>query len=238
MSAERAARVTSPVQHMSSTARDIAAPAALAVGGVVLGASACLTGGLSLAVVSVAFGAAGVTTSIGELTDKYALPADSSEKIAKGVEHVLLEEAKYQAANVSAATQTDQHRESPTTGSETVFIENARASRRFDAVKCEGQIIDGAAHIFYGGVPGQESDPADGPAPPWRDFIEKGITWGGLFTGGIGWWKGGKGVIEGILLGADAIKETGVVPAGPATDTGYFAKDAFSLGSDLYGLKP
>ncbi|UQA57165.1 hypothetical protein [Polyangium aurulentum] len=235
MPVERAARVTSPVQHMSSTARDIAAPAGIAIGAAIV-VSAYFTGGISLLVISAAFGAAGVTTSAGEMLDTYALSPDASEKIEKGVEHVFLEEAKHQAANVSGVTLTDQHVQSPTTGSESITIETGKASRRYDLTQCNGQIVDGAAHILYGGVPGRESDePGDAPTPLWRDVIEKGITYGGLAVGGYSWWTSGRQVLDGAFLAADLIKETGAVD-GPAADAGYFGKDLYSLGNDLSDL--
>jgi len=230
MSLERAARVTSPVQHMSSLARNIYSPAAVVVFGIALGVSAYFTGGLSLVAISGAMGAAGVTVSTGQLLDKYVRPADASEKIAKGVEHVFLEEAKYQAANVSVATLTDQHGESPSTGSESVYIENARASRRYDQTKCNGQILDGAEHIYYGGAALGETAPGDGPPPAWREIIDKTIEYGGI---GLGVWGGltsGMSVLEGLSLAADISSSLGAVPDGPV-------KDGLFFGKDLYGLK-
>ena len=153
---EQAARVTSPIAHVSSSATK--AGLALGAGAVVV---AFFSGGLSLAayasLLSTGMGA-------GKLLDKHVLDEDGAELIIVGVVHVLLDEAKLRAANASELTRTDQHDGFVTTGSDSVFIEGFPASRRTDSTSCAGTIFRGSAHIFYGGAatgdaPGQYLNP-------------------------------------------------------------------------------
>jgi len=142
---EEAARVSSPVAHVSNTGTHVG----LAVGAGVAVVLAVFSGGISL----VAFaGYASLGMGAGGLLDKYVVPEDGSEKIIEGVVHVLLDEAKLQAAHASEITKTDQHGGFVTTGSDSVFIEGFPASRRTDSTSCAGTIARGSAHIFYGGA--------------------------------------------------------------------------------------
>lgn len=142
---ESAARVTSSVVHVSSTATKLGTGAGFAAVGVI----ALLTGGIG---VIAAAGIVSTGMSAGTLVDQYS-GLDDSEKIISGAEHVFLDEPKHQAANASENTRTDQHDGHIVTGSDSVFIERFPASRRHDEVECSGpgRISSGSEHIFYGG---------------------------------------------------------------------------------------
>ncbi len=147
MALEKAARVTSPVAHVSSTATDVLTGAGIVLSffvGPEAGIFARFVAGVALA---------GRANVVGHAIDSYLMGADASEKIAEGVPHVFVDEPKYQAANTSPQTLTDEHQESPRTGSLTVTIEKFPFSRRADVTKCDGVIVDGSQHVFVGGVP-------------------------------------------------------------------------------------
>lgn len=217
MSVEQAARVTSSVDHKSFNIQ-----IAYTAGGIALGALIVFTGGASLAVFAVAATVAGTTQSVGNLIDKYVNPRDASEKIVKGVEHVFLEEAKNRAANVSPQTRTDQHDESPVTGSNCVFIESMPASRRTDFTKCNGLIIDGAPHIFYGGEPTDQSKRPEESAPVALQVVQKTVDAAGLVAGAP------TNRVEALLWAVDAADFVGAVPEGHFQDW-HFVKDLPSL---------
>ncbi|MDI1475987.1 hypothetical protein [Polyangium sp. y55x31] len=219
MSVEQAARVTSSVDHKSFNIQIV-----YTLGGVALGALIVFTGGASLAVFAAAATVAGTSQSIGNLIDKYVDPRDASEKIVKGVEHVFLEEAKNRAANVSPQTRTDQHDESPATGSNCVFIENAPASRRTDFTKCNGLIIDGAPHIFYGGEPTDQSKRPEEKAPLALQVVQKTVDAAGLVAGTP------TNKVEALLYAVDVADYVGAIPEGHFQDW-HFVKD-------LPGLMP
>ncbi|NUQ77658.1 MAG: hypothetical protein HUU21_29320 [Polyangiaceae bacterium] len=161
MPVERAARVTSPVEHSSMLLRNEAYPK-IAV----------------LFTVSVATGqvegveAASWLVDLAKFGDEYLLPAEVSEWIVEGVDHVFLQKPRFRAANVSEKTITSKDHSSPATGSDSVYIENRPASRRFDFTLCGGKIVDGAEDIYYGGTPAsKEERPPEGPG--WMQSIEK-----------------------------------------------------------------
>jgi len=220
MPAQRAARVTSPVEHTSSMARDIASPAGLVIGGVII-ASAIYTGGMSFAVYAAATGWAGLTASTGQILDKHVLPADGSEKIVKGVPSVHLDEPKYQAANMGDVTRTDQHDSQLETGSETVYIENERASRRGDFTECGGIITDGSPHIFYGGADTSGERP-DEHEPWWRKAIDRTIAAAGLFTKPTNAYEAVDQVVNGLDF-------AGAFDKVPGKDEAFYLKDAYGM---------
>lgn len=145
---DEAARVTSPVGHDSNTWTHVGTV------GVGIAALGVFTGGLSVGAGLLYIGLVGAGKSAGGLADQYLAGEDASEKIASGVVHVLLDPEKYQAANASEVTRTDEHDEAVKNGSDTVFIEGWPASRRGDATHCPGVgvIRGGSKHIFYGGA--------------------------------------------------------------------------------------
>jgi len=147
MALEKAARVTSPVAHVSSTATDVLTGAGIVLSffvGPEAGVLARIIAGVALT---------GRANVVGHAIDSYLMGEDASEKIAEGVPHVFVDEPKYQAANTSSRTLTDEHQESPRTGSKTVTIEKHAFSRRADVTKCDGVIVDGSQHVFVGGEP-------------------------------------------------------------------------------------
>jgi hypothetical protein len=143
---ERAARVTSPVEHRDYTLR-----ATGSVLGVLAGAAIVIIGRGRPRAIKAGIGVANYGRQGGIAIDGMVKLKSGSEKIVKGVPSVILEEEKHEAANTSPKTKTDQHAASPKTGSDSVFIEKYPASRRTDRVECKGTIIEGAPHILYGG---------------------------------------------------------------------------------------
>lgn len=206
MAVERAARVTSPVEHGSIVNQQI-----YTVGGVVVGALIIFTGGASLAVFALAAAAAGTTKSVGTLLDHYVAPTTASEKIAKGVPNVIYEEEKREAANVSPKTRTDEHNEQPLIGSDSVFIENMPACRRFDTTKCNGIILDGAPHIFIGGNPGVAGKKPGEVLPTWTKVLGKTIDAAGLVSLPKTW-------LEGASYAVDVVDYFNGLPEGEYKD--------------------
>ncbi|MBL8740841.1 MAG: hypothetical protein JNK04_07100 [Myxococcales bacterium] len=147
---EKAARVTSPVAHASSMATNLSTPAGVVAGIVGL----ILAPEVTVPAAIVGFlGTMGTANLAGHLIDKYAMGEDASEKIKTGVEHVFIDEPKYQAANAGPKTLTDEHNEEVQTGALHAYIENRPFSRRTDMTKCEGMIVNGSDHVFVGGEP-------------------------------------------------------------------------------------
>ena len=228
MPLERAARVTSPVEHTGIFGQTLATPGAIVIGGVFIGAA--VVGGAPAAVVFGAFmsgmAAGGLSISAGQAWDKYVAAPDASEKIEKGVEHVLLDEPKHQAANVSEVTLTDQHMKSPQTGSDSVYIENKPASRRKDITTCGGEICDGSEHIFYGGGVAGDPKKPDEQLPFWMQITQDTFKLGGLIVTP----KSAFDKIDLVLNVVDYFNGFKMM----GMDGG--AKDAAFLGKDAYGV--
>jgi hypothetical protein len=146
---EKAARVTSPVAHASSAATDTLTAIGV-VASFFVGPEAALA-----ARVMAGLAMMGNANLAGHLVDQYAMPEDCSEKIKTGVNHVFIDEPKYEAANAGPKTLTDEHNEEVKTGALHAYIENRPFSRRGDLTKCDGIIRDGSQHVYVGGPPAE-----------------------------------------------------------------------------------
>jgi hypothetical protein len=152
-----AARVTSPVEHTSGLATELATWGGVGVAVIVTIAAPEIT---ILGLLGAAATWVGGGNTVGHLADKYVMPNTASEWIEKGVDTVYIDEPKYEAANAGPKTLTSDHKKEVKTGALNAYIENRPFSRRTDMTKCDGQIMDGSPHVFVAGEP---SEAPEGP---------------------------------------------------------------------------
>lgn len=220
-----AARVTSKVGHESNVATHIGTAVGVVAGGVVI----YLSGGLGTApVVSILATYLGTGNAVGHLTDRYIVDETATEQIRVGVEHVYLDEERYEAANASSDTRTDEHDGEVITGSSSIVIVKHPASRLTDATDCSGVIRTGSPHIYYGG------DQASGAEPGQHlglvmQAVELALTVRGVVRRPDGDWNTFRGAYNRLKRGMDAAalpERTHLVEDGPLPDVAGDAKRA------------
>lgn len=123
----------------------------------------------------------GTGVAVGSLTDGRAIAG----RIREGAPSVHIGIGAKNAANASELTVVDCHDSWVAQGSETVFVEDANASRKGDKTECGGVIAEGCATVLIGGTPTYAPGQRDhGEAGGWRSVLE----WTGRLMGlaGVG----------------------------------------------------